>query len=102
MISKILIVKFYGTCINEIKTAYMILSPKGKQRQQVPNPLSITRIRQVNVVNLLGNFIDNRLSSSHHIEDIMKNRLEKFIPIFYEIENFLSTKTTCMLILYMN
>ena len=91
--------KTNGISINEAKTAYMILSPKGKLKNQIPDPLYCYNkpLGQVNVVKLLGISIDKRLSFSHHIENVMKNRLRKFIPIFYKLRNFLSTKTMLMI-----
>jgi len=49
-------------------------------------------IERVEIIKLLGVKLDNRLSYKEHIETMIINKLRKYIPVFYQLRNVLSTQ----------
>ena len=97
--------KSNGIAINESKTKYMILTPKNKLTNNLLDSIEIRYnckplIRSDSII-MLGVTIDRKLTFSAYIEDIMRNKLSKYIPIFYNIRNAVSIKSL-LLIYYTN
>ena len=71
-----------GMKINETKTEYLLLKPKGKKVSgNVDVCYKNYLLKSTNVTKMLGFYIDNTLSFSNHIEVIIRTKLRKFIPI---------------------
>ena len=89
-----------GIRINETKTEYMIIGPKGKPTPDLCSELLYRgkALRKTDKIKMLGVIIDEKLSFKKHIEILMNNRLRKFLPIFYRMRQFMSTD--CMLKIY--
>ena len=49
-------------------------------------------INEVECLKLLGVHIDNKFSFSYHCENLICQRLKKFIPVFKKLRNYLSIK----------
>ena len=81
-----------GINLNETKTEYMIISPN----RNIPTTKSDVyynnfKLKQVDCTKLLGVFIDSKLTFKKHMDNLVQTKLRKFIPIFRQLRNYLST-----------
>ena len=93
--------KANGIQLNETKTAFLLLTPKGKN-ENLPCPIFVgnNEIQQASELKFLGVFIDKKLNFKKHI-DTMINKLRKYLAIFHRIKRILNIKSM-MKIYYSN
>lgn len=81
-----------GIKLNETKTEYMLISPN----RNIPTTKSDiyynnVKLKQVDCTKLLGVYIDSKLTFKKHMDNLVQTKLRKFIPIFRQLRNYLST-----------
>ena len=87
--------------INETKTSFLLLTPKGKNKNLTCSIfLGNKEIKQASELKFLGVFIDATLNFKKHTDTII-NKLRKYLAIFYRIKRILNMKSM-MKIYYSN
>jgi hypothetical protein len=85
---------------NYDKTNYILFNSKKKFESFTDQALNIsirdTEIQRVDVVKIVGLFVDEQLNFSKHIE-LVKNRLNPFISKLFYIKRFISNETALKL-----
>ena len=84
-----------GIRLNETKTEYMVLTNKIKRIDGYPEMKVIYDGRQIKkseTIKLLGINLDNKLTFRVHVQNLISNKLRKFLPILYRLRNVLSSK----------
>ena len=85
--------KSNGIKLNESKTEYMIVSPnRPVPKHNMKLIYNGKTINEVKHIKLLGINIDNRLSFSNHTENLICNRLKKYVPILLKLRKLLPVR----------
>ena len=88
-----------GLKINESKTEFMLLKPKGKKIIDSYKVFFKDKaLKETLHTKMLGFHINNTLSFSNHIDTLIKTKLRKYLPILFKLRNSMTKK--CLLQIY--
>ena len=88
-----------GLKINETKTEYMFLKPKGKKIMDSYKIFFKDKaLKETFHTKMLGFHINSTLSFSNHIDALIQTKLRKYLPILYKLRKSMTKK--CLLQIY--